>query len=424
MHEKVGILCPVVFFASKESIVPIIICRMMYISLKYGLTDLSPYALSCFGICMTARVEFKEAFRFGFLALQMMERFGEDARTLVVVYGIFYHTQRHVVDTLKPTLRAYYISFVQGDLAFSGQAIAMHIIARMVAGSSLEYIISDTFTFSEQLKTYNQTLMWNILMIAQRSNLELADRSSEIIKFIGEYPDDDAFQTYLVGEHAEFHDLFFSIFTLRSRLIIGDKESALVYAKKCWRSKGFHAAFLFSVAYFFYSALMAIQCWKESFGVQKFKLWRIFRRFQRLLIVWTERGNPNTLHLVSLLNAEVLSSKKNADLETCQEAYHLSITQATRLGFLHDAALGNELLGKFCLKKCELDLAKHNLERAKVLYFDWGAFKKVKQMEWEYGRLIENKISTDQLSTAFTGRARDGIVSEIENVRSITRLSL
>jgi hypothetical protein len=397
---------------------------MMHLSLKYGLTSMSPYALSCFGVCMTTMLEFKEAFRLGELAIRLMGRFGEDARTLVIVYGLTYHTRRHIVDVFKPTLRAYYVSFIQGDLAFSGQAIAMHLLARMIAGASLEHIINDTFSFSRQLEAYDQRMMWNILLIAQRSNLELSDRSTEIIKLIDFIPDDDTFYSYILGADVEFHDFLFSILTLRSRYIVGERESALLFARKCWLLKGIKAAFHYCIVHFFYSALVALECWKEHRGAKRFRFWRIFCKFERLLKLWTIKGNPNTLHLVTFLSAECLASKESSDFQAVQEAYHEAITQATRCGFIQDAALGNEHLGKYCLSQCDNELAAHYLERAKLLYFDWGAFKKVNRMSIEYGNLLRNEISSDSLSTYVTGRARQGIVSEIESVRARTRSSI
>jgi predicted ATPase len=146
-------MCPVAFFAAKDSMIPVIVCRMMHLTLRHGLTELSPYALASFGYSIALSGDFDEGFRFGSLALQMMERFGEDARTLVMVYRLFFHIKRPVLDTLKHTLRAYYVAFAQGDMAFSGQAIATHLLARMVAGSSLTNIIDDTFSFCDQLST-------------------------------------------------------------------------------------------------------------------------------------------------------------------------------------------------------------------------------------------------------------------------------
>jgi hypothetical protein len=125
-----------------------------------------------------------------------------------------------------------------------------------------------------------------------------------------------------------------------------------------------------------------------------------------------------------LLKAQVLTATVPKKRETIMALFHQSITKSRRLGFLHDAALGNELLGKYCIFMCDYDSARSYLERAKALYFDWGAFKKVKQMELQYGNLVGNEVSIDLLSTAIKGRSRQEIVTEIEAVRSRTCFSM
>jgi hypothetical protein len=276
--------------------IPILAWRMVELTLKHGLKNASPYPLSKYGFCLTLLQDINEAFRIGSLALQMMEYFGEDARTLVSYYTFISHTKKHIVDAFEPSLKAYYISFLQGDLAFSGQTITIHLTARMIAGVSLEHIINDTFCFANQLKTYNQIMMWNTLLIFQRTNLELADRSDEMVKMLGKEPTDDDFQSYLQDVNQEFHNFTFFSFTLRCRCVLDDKESALLFAKKCWRSKKLLAPLIGSQFYYFYSALMALELWKRARPIARFQFWRILRRFQRILTSWTKMGNPNTIH--------------------------------------------------------------------------------------------------------------------------------
>jgi histidine kinase len=421
---SVGILAPVAFLAFKESMIPILACGMMQLTLKYGLTPWSPYSLSLFGLCMTVIGDFQDAFRLGSLALKVMERVGEDARTLVVVYAFIHHTQRHVVDAFNPTLKAYYISFARGDLAFSGQAISIHICARMIAGSSLEHIIDDTLCFANQLKAYNQSLIWQILIIFQRSNLELADRSSEIFKLIGDIPDDDTFLASLRGPHEEYHTFVLSTFSMRCRFILNDLTSALEYARKCWRSKGFKGALLYCSTYFFFSALIALECWKGAGVTKRFYFWRIFKKFQRRLISWTEKGNPNTLHLATILKAETMIAEKKANFDTIQHIYRQCMAKATRLGFLHDTALAKELFGRYCLSEGKIEEAKYYFQRSKLFYFDWGAMKKVNVIKLQYGELVQNNILTNELSKSIKGRARLEIVREIESVRARTVIGL
>jgi hypothetical protein len=236
-------------------------------------------------------------------------------------------------------------------------------------------------------------MMWNVLVILQRGNLELADRSDEIQKLTGEVYDDDSFHSYLLGFHVDYFQFQLSLFTLRCRFILNDEKATLIHAERFWNFKGLHNPFCYSVFYFLFSALVAIDCWKTAGVTQQFRYWRLFQKFQRLLVAWTKKGDPNTLHLVYLLDAEVLTTKKNVSSMDVQQIYHQSIAQARRSGFIQDAALANERLGEYFLSVQDRDWAQYYLRNAKILYYDWGAKRKVQLMEQRYGSLVEIKVT-------------------------------
>jgi predicted ATPase len=130
---------------------------MMQLSfLRHGVSDFSPYAFACWGFAMTVTYDFDEAFRFATLALKLMCRFGEECRTIGLVHGLLYHIKKPILETTAPTLRAYHMAFTQGDLAYAGQASALYIAGRFVAGSRLEGLVADSFTICDELKAYNQ----------------------------------------------------------------------------------------------------------------------------------------------------------------------------------------------------------------------------------------------------------------------------
>jgi hypothetical protein len=118
-------------------------------------------------------------------------------------------------------------------------------------------------------------------------------------------------------------------------------------------SKG---AFVYAATYSLFSALIALEHWKKSYGPKRFRYWRIFRKNHRELQSWVARGNPNTRHLVYLLDAAYLSTKKGKDDEV-KRMYDKSIAVARRGGFVHDAALANELAGVYYLNRLDTDWA-------------------------------------------------------------------
>ena len=348
-----------------------------------------------------------------------MHSLGEEARTLTIVYGLLNHLQKPLLDTTGPLIAAYRLGFSQGDLTFAGKAITLHCTARLLAGCNLEHLVTDAFRFCHQLKAYNQMMMWYTMVNMQRSCLEMTGRSDEIVQLTGKVLDDAAFEEFLRLGKAEMVEFLFLINCLLFRYYLGDMASALEYGERCWKSKASNGVMVFSVMCIYVSALTALEHWKKAFGRKRFRYWHIFRKNHRELQSWVTKGNPNTRHLVYLLDAAYLSTRKGRDHEV-QPMFDKSIAVARRAGFVHEAALANELAGVYFLNKLDTDWASVYLQRAKAMYTDWGASAKVEQMDAKYGFLVKIGDSSSQPSHSLAGRSRGDVVDMVEKTRNRT----
>jgi hypothetical protein len=423
----VGILALVAVFARNDALIPIVTCQMLELSLRYGVNQYSPYALSCFAFSLTMMSDFDGAFRFGTLALRLMNRFREDPKALVTVYGVFYHIKKPILDAFNPTLQAYYLAFSQGDLTFAGQASITHVFLRYVAGAPLNIIVDDIFSFCDQLKSYNQKMVWDLFVILQRSCLELTNRSDEIVRLTGRmFDDDNAFESYLKESTASKGMFQHCLHTFPCRFYLGEMRSALKCAKYCWQENGLQGAYALVIEYFLFSALVSLEHWKTLENpFSRHRYWLLFRKFHRSLESWTTKGNPNTGHLVKLLHAEFLANRKHGNPHEIKSYFDMSIARANRAGFLHNAALANERAGLYFFgNQKDMYWARHYLGRAKCLYADWGAIAKVSQMEEMYGPYADTEMSEFQMSVLIAGRSRQDMITRVDTLRLRPRNSL
>jgi histidine kinase len=422
----VGILALVAVFARNDSLIPIVTCQMLELSLRYGVNQYSAYALSCFAFALTMTADFDGAFRFGTLALRLMNRFREDPKALVTVYGVFYHIKKPILDAFKPTLHGYYLAFSQGDLTFAGQASITHVFLRYVAGAPLNIIVDDIFSFCDQLKSYNQKMVWDLFIILQRTCLELTNRSDEIVRLTGRtFENDDAFESY-INESTESKGMFqHCLHAFPCRFYLGNLATALKYAKYCWQINGLQGAYALVIEYYLFSALVSLENWKKIVNpVIRHRYWLQFRKYHRCLQTWTTKGNPNTGHLVKLLYAEFLANRKHIKPDEIKSYFDMSIARASRAGFLHNAALANERAGIYFLNRRDMYWARHYLGRAKCLYADWGAIAKVTHMEATYGPFADAEMSEFQRSVAIAGRSRQDMITLVETLRDRPRNSI
>jgi hypothetical protein len=56
-----------------------------------------------------------------------------------------------------------------------------------------------------------------------------------------------------------------------------------------------------------------------------------------------------------------------------------------------------------------------------LLYYDWGAKRKVLLLEQKHGDLVDFEVKADDLSKALTGRSRLDVILDIEGERSRLR---
>jgi predicted ATPase len=173
-------------YASQDKFLPVITCRMIHISLQYGINRWTSFAFAGYGVAMTVMSNFAAATRFGNLALDMMKVVRvNDPRTLTLVHGLLEHIQKPLSNGINTTFQVYDIAFSQGDLRYMGQAAFIHCFVRYVAGVRLQLLAKDVVSFATQLKKYNQVLMWKHVVIIHWSTLNLVERNDEIVESAG-----------------------------------------------------------------------------------------------------------------------------------------------------------------------------------------------------------------------------------------------
>ena len=108
-------------------------------------------------------------------------------------------------------------------------------------------------------------------------------------------------------------------------------------------------------------------------------------------------------------------SKKNQG--QIKEEFDKAISAATKAGFMHDAALANELAGEYFIRSEDLFWAKHYFTSAHSLYLAWGAKAKVRQLMHNRGSFVEK--GKEGVTHAVTRRARTDMTSRVLRMHSV-----
>ncbi|MEM7182389.1 MAG: adenylate/guanylate cyclase domain-containing protein, partial [Spirochaetota bacterium] len=157
----------------------------------------------------------------------------------------------------------------------------------------------------------------------------------------------------------------------------------------------------------FYTALIFLaECDSEG-EAEREQYFEKIAPLREKMKIWSDNCPANFLHRHYLIEAEIARVK--GDEMKAMDLYLQAIDSAKENEYINLEALGNELYGKFWLRKKQSRIAEIYLKDAHYLYRRWGAFGKVKAMEEVYPQLLTQdmpKVGTRQtinMTTTTTG---------------------
>jgi tetratricopeptide (TPR) repeat protein len=340
--------------------------------MQYGTTEKTSSILAFVGIMLCGALQkFQAGRKFGDLALKWKTR-KDESRTLFLVYEFVMHWSAPAESAKKPLLQAYESGMLTGDLESAFWGAYSFLDLQIHCGGDLRRIFVDSVTFLRQSDKFNQTrISWSIAMVTQCVQNLLESRSKKHI-LQGDYMDEFEFEKKT--DPKDNHTL---LQLNRYRVYTAFWLREYQHVVKIMENFGFHN---FSIEkaipatygippLYFYCALACISVARENRaqGRQRSRTKKFFGRIKCI----TRKGDPNTKHYESLIEAELLSDAKNP--QKANKSYETAILLAGRWGFTNDHALAHERYGEHCRRHGDLSEAKYHYDKAINLYVEWGA---------------------------------------------------
>jgi predicted ATPase len=148
--------------SSKSVVAPLVMLRLMKLTLTTGHSIFSPVAFVAYGIVCTAgrfQHNVDEGFRFGQLALKLLEqesRIEYLPRVHVLFFGFIYGWKKPAKQTLAPLLRAHTIGIETGDMEFASIAAFMYCIGSTETGHHLDDVHRNVESFFDVMVSKRQ----------------------------------------------------------------------------------------------------------------------------------------------------------------------------------------------------------------------------------------------------------------------------
>lgn len=374
-------------YLNAPALYPLLVLKMVYLSIKYGNAPQSPLAYATYGAIVNAiQTDNQACYRWGNMAMQLVHKVNDPSlkeRTSLVYHLINKVSKEHVCHSLEPLKDSLTRGFKSGEMEYAVYASNSYCLLLLLSGKNLHWVKEEMLHCNALPKTLKpeMTSTGNEALIQIVSN------------FLGENPN----PTLLTGKYFDEEQGFTEIFKTnqKSKLFISHlykfffcylleeyTEGASVASEASHylrEAKGM----LSEPQFYFYQALLHFALYSLHF---KGKDLNKAKAFTKKVKKWAEQVPVNHSHRYHLLVAEYHKALKNE--KQAVEQYDKAIRLANENNSPHEGALCNELAGKYWLQRGQKREAAIYLTRAIELYALWGCELKVHHLSQKYANIL------------------------------------
>lgn len=368
-------------------LLPIMLCRMVDLTLQRGLSGQSAYAFSAFAFIQVAvKGDVKSAWMWAQAAREVVARF--DARDMapkveLMVIG-FVESRRESLGPLADKfVTAQNLARDVGDAEYVGLCAMNHSTFSFMAGVELSEVARRTDADLATCREMRQEQCVNMLLSQRQALACLRGEAADPAKLAGEYMTLDAMVERMLarGDKSGVSEVRFH--HLRLSLLFGGTET-LVPAIELAQKSLDDVPGSPSVAGFHLNAALAWARWMQETR-KRGKGMSAIRKHLRTLRAWAVDGADNHAHKVLLVEA-VLAELEDRPTEALG-LYDAAIRQAQRSGILLEQALCLEWAARGSLRAGQLRNAALLLEDARGAWLGWGCTPRLAVLAELEGRL-------------------------------------
>ncbi|MEH1936545.1 MAG: AAA family ATPase [Nostoc sp.] len=388
-------------FQTAPAMMPIIVCKMVNLSLMYGNTAVSAYGYSLYGLLLCGvQGEIDSGYEFGKLASSLVSQFNAEelkAKILTVVSAHVMHWKEHVRETLTSAMAGYSSGLETGDLEYAGYCGYIYPYHSFWMGKELWVLEKELIAYCDSLKKIKQqvALTWNLVYL--QTVLNLKGNFENVDCLIGEAYDEQS----MLPIHQQVNDLYTINHLFVNKLMLsylfGEYFKAVENAAIAEKSLGGVTGLFVVPLFYFYDSLAHLAIYHTAKESDQQAILEKVEANQQKMELWATHAPTNHLHRFYLVEAEryqVLGQKLEA-----MDYYENSIAKSQENGFLQEEALAYELAGKFYQSLGKELIHQAYITKAYYAYIRWGAIAKVKHLESKYVFLVGQTTTIENFTS-------------------------
>jgi PAS domain S-box-containing protein len=401
------------------------ICRMVKVSIQYGVSGASAQAYGNWGTILGPVFHrYRDAYRSAKLACDFVEKHGfiaYHARVHYTMGRVAFWTQpiAIAIDFLRATFRP---AIETGDLTLACFSTFQIVTGLLLRNDPLDAVWRESeiaLDFAREAK-YGA----DIIGSQQRFITTMQGRTPTFSTFSDARFDEGTFEAQLTGERMPLINCFYWILKLKARFLSGDYAEALAAADKVKPLLSTAAAQIQLLDYFYYAALTVAALYERASDDEQNSWRELLTVHREQLREWAENYPPTFADKYALVMAEMARLEgRDAD---AMRWYEQAIRSASENGFVQNEGVAHEVAARFYIARGIETVADAYLRNARYCYLSWGADGKVRQLDRLYPQLAATEgdrgSPVQQLDVASVVKASQAVSSEIELPKLIERL--
>jgi PAS domain S-box-containing protein len=367
-------------------------CRMVRITVEYGISRDSAFAFAQFGLSLGMLFRrWGEGYRFCKLAGDLAERHGATAgraRVYGTIANVAVWTQP-IATAIAFTRTCFRAAVETGDLTFACIGRYLGIADLFLRNDPLDVVwreMEGALDFTRRAKYADFA---DIIVTHQRFVATMQGRTAAFSTFSDAQFNEATFEAQLTGGRSPLMICLYWILKLKARFLSGDCAEALEAANSAKPLLRASAGLIAQLDYFYYTAL-TVSALYETASADEQQAWReLLTGYREQLREWAVNYPPTFADKHALVSAEIARLEKR-DVDA-QRLYEQAIHLAREHGFVQNEGVAHELAAQYCLAQGLETAGYAHLRNARNCYDRWGATGKVKQLDERYPRPREER---------------------------------
>ncbi|AUT01911.1 serine/threonine protein kinase [Nostoc sp. CENA543] len=407
---------------------PIVACEEVNLSLQYGNSLFSAPGYADFGIIVSSVLyQIETGYRFGQLALRLMEKFNDSSVQSMVMFKVAafnQSNQQNIRNAISLLNKSYEVAIETGDSVHALVSTSFRLFYSYLSGEKpLPDLLAEVEVYQSKFAPSQHFLNWIYIIRASIHNFTELSNNPDCLESV------DAENEKLSILLTENDELALHLFYL-SKLILsysfGCFETAIQIADRGVQYLKAGISMPSAPAYYYYDSLTRLKLYSHLPPSSQEELLSKVDSNQKHLLVYVNAAPMNYQHKYHLV--EAVRFYKLGKRTEAIEFFDCAVAGAKANGFIQDEALANELAAKFYLNWGKDKFAAGYIQEAYYCYSRWGAKAKVVDLETRYSELLrpilQQTVTSFDVFTTLMTIAAPAVSVHYDTDRSFSNTSL